>query len=88
MYHAFRDTDDPTNIARHGLGGENFGKFSTTDLLRIVYMVMFKNLAGEILAGLDKSTKIFHHQNFGLYIYIYGSYFDGLKLGCIYSYFS
>ena len=27
----------------------------------------FKNLAGKILAGLDKSAKIFHHQNFALY---------------------
>ena len=51
-------------VARHAIGREKFG---TTGLLCIVYMVTFKNLVGEILADLDKSAKIFHHQNFALY---------------------
>ena len=38
-------------VARHGIGGEKFGEFSTTGLSRIVYMVTFKSLAGKILAG-------------------------------------
>ncbi len=54
-------------VARHAIGREKFAKSSTTGLSRIVYIVTFKNLAGKILAGLDKSAKIFHHQNFALY---------------------
>ena len=37
------------------------------NLAHIVHIVMFKSLVGKILAGLDKSAKIFHHQNFALY---------------------
>ena len=48
-------------LARHANGREKFGESSTTGLSRIVYMVMFKNLVGKILAGLDKFAKIFHH---------------------------
>ena len=59
-------------VARHAIGGEKFGESSTTGLSRIVYMVTFKSLAGKILAGLDKSGKIFHHQNFPLYGTCYG----------------
>ena len=57
-------------VTRHAIGGEKFGESSTTGLSCIVYMVMFKSLAGKILAGLDKSAKsakIFHYQNFVLY---------------------
>ena len=38
-----------------------FAESSTTGLSDIVYMVTFKNLAGKILAGLNKSAKIFHY---------------------------
>ena len=58
------------------IGGEKFGEFSTTGLLSIVYMVTCKNLVVKILVGLDKSAKIFHHQNFALYgiwLYVYSS---------------
>ena len=51
-------------VARHAIGGEKLCESSTTGSLHIVYMVMFKNLAGKIL---DKSAKIFYHQNFVLY---------------------
>ena len=40
-------------VARHVIGGEKFGESSTTGFAHIVYMVMFKSLAGKILAGLD-----------------------------------
>ena len=36
-------------VARHAIGGENFGKSSTTGLSHIVYMITFKNLVGKIL---------------------------------------
>ena len=54
-------------VARHAIGGEKFGESSTTGLSCVAYTVMFKNLAGKFLARLDKSAKIFHHQNFVLY---------------------
>ena len=54
-------------VARHAIGGEKFGESSTTGLSRIVHMVTFKNLEGKTLAGIRKSAKIFHCQNFALY---------------------
>ena len=53
------------------IGREKFGESSTTGLSRIVYMVTLKNMAGKILAGLDKSTKsakILHYM-----VCVYGS---------------
>ena len=58
-------------VGRHAIGGTNPAQLVFTNPHT---SITFKILAGKILAGLDKSAKIFHHQNFMLYgirMYIY-----------------
>ena len=52
-------------VARHAIGGEKFGESSTTGIHKSTHVSCLKIWRG--LAGLDKSTKIFHHQIFALY---------------------
>ena len=43
-------------VARHTIGGEKFGESSTTGIHKPAHVPCLKNLAGKILAGLDKSV--------------------------------
>ena len=55
-------------VARHAIGGEKFGESSTTGSQVHAQVSHLKLWRGKFwLAYLDKSAKIFHHQNFVLY---------------------
>ena len=54
-------------VARHAIWQGKIWRIQHNWYSQVRTHLMFKNLVGKILAGLDKSTKIFHHQNFALY---------------------